>query len=1195
MQKLLLLFSLCLFTHWGMTQNFSMDFDGTDDRIVAGVLNLSGTQLTIETWVKADQFQAGFPFISSIGGIEEPVGGSTDAALLRFGDASIPSSEPQFVLQFGAGTQKVSAGAQVPLNTWTHIAATYDGSQMRIYINGALSNSISQSGSFTANGTFMLASSYTGRFMNGHLDDFRIWTVARTAAEISSGMNTELTGNETGLLVYYKFDTDDATCDVLSCSPAENHGDRMGPLGANNLPQFDSDVPAITDVTCGVNLQNCSAPPPPPPPPPGGGGDCDNDVWAPLIVYPSQDIVVDLDACDPGSAVVFFEVTVTDDCDGDFDPGPVVVPGEEFTVTVNPLGGFTGGVIIPSPGGETFAGVFGPGIYQILIEAEDASGNIRQEDFFVVVNQDDSSPTNLSCISEINATLDENCQRFVTAEMVLDGNFGCTDPSDYFVNIVGDDDPTNGPIIDGCGQFIYEVTYVGDGPTNPGDPQSNDPIAGTIEGFTQEFDQANWTVTNGGLASTVDFTASSLTISTGFGFGPGFMVAAAIAIPLNGDLSFDYDFDGGDPGFDFFFFVVDDNGNILDQLNTSAAATGSVNETVTAGTALIIGIDSPFDQLFSSTVEITNFNFDFVIFPGSDDTFPFFNWEDCWGYVNGEDKTAPELECPPSTDQGVLIDEAHILSGELDTDDEQLVLTNYSCFISDPNFFPTAGGNHYYELTPFQVSEEDFFTFYLDHEFASDGFIAIYQGSFNPDNPCENIIAQVDVNFLYFDGTITNPAFFNNPPIGGPFDPVVRITLPLRPYETYYILTSTSGADDTGAYDWVVFSDGDGWLGEWDVTVTVDPQTWEETIEEEFNGFPTEPQMVTLPLFCEDFDLIFNNPASMVFTGNPLVDDNCADNVNVSFVDTYTSAGDCTPIIITRTFSATDDKGNTATCGQTITLNRPSVADIQLPSGTAPIECDEDFDELEDGNPDANITGYPFVVTVSGIFNLEDSYCNLGASFSDGPTIDVCTGAYKLVRTWDILDWCGQVPFLHYDQIVKVGDFTPPSVTCPGQDYDWDGDLDPLVFSTSPFSCTASFSVPLPQLVDNCSDYEVHTEIVTEVEVDVVNQYGQVTGTRIDTVVVRVIPWNAPTRLVSGIPAGGHYFRYRVEDDCGNKVVVYCEFAVRDQIEPTAICDDNLHISIGGQDFSRIYATDIDEGSNDNCDIGRIEVRRNQV
>ncbi|MCB0075474.1 MAG: hypothetical protein KDE20_28670, partial [Caldilineaceae bacterium] len=208
---------------------------------------------------------------------------------------------------------------------------------------------------------------------------------------------------------------------------------------------------------------------------------------------------------------------------------------------------------------------------------------------------------------------------------------------------------------------------------------------------------------------------------------------------------------------------------------------------------------------------------------------------------------------------------------------------------------------------------------------------------------------------------------------------------------------------------------------------------------------------------------------------------------------------------------------------------------------------------LPNGNPHPSVTGYPFIVTVSGIFNLADDYCNIGASFVDRARVNVCDGAFKFVRDWTVIDWCDGDNIATDAQVIKVGDYTPPSVTCPGQDYDWDGDLDPLVFSVSPFGCTASFSVPLPDVTDNCSDWEAYTEIVTEVEVDVVNQYGQVTGTRIDTVVVRAIAWNAPTRLVSGIPAGSHYFRYRVEDGCGNKVIVYCPFTVADLVEPTAI------------------------------------------
>ena len=936
---------------------------------------------------------------------------------------------------------------------------------------------------------------------------------------------------------------------------------------------------------------------------------CDNDSWAPVIVYPSQDINVTLDPCDPGPAIVFFEITVTDDCDGDHVPSAdgTVTPGSEFAVTVNPP--FSGGLIIASPGGATFAGVFEPGAYQILIEATDAAGNTRQEDFFVTVTQDAPVPTNLSCISDVNVTLNADCQRLVTPGMVLSGEFGCASPSDFQVNIVNDDDPTNGPVLDGCGEFIYEVTYVGPGPSNTGGPQGGNPQTVTNTGFTGDFAAANWTIDENpatGGVSDVAFTTSVMTITT-FDAGPA---SAAIAMPRDGNLQFDWEYSLADffgtTVYDELYIdvmVVSDGsvrplveistGSVASGATPPAVFSGSIDEDLLAGDVVIFIVNddnfAPIGNTLNNVLTVDNFTFSYLVDDPNAPTFPFFNWEDCWGYVNGEDKAAPALDCPDNTSTGTVSQTAHVLSGSLGTDDEQLVLTNYSCFLDGSG---TAAGNHYYELTEFQVSEEDFYTFYLQHEFATDGFVAIYQGSFNPDNPCENIIAQVDDNFLSVNGV--GFFFINN---GGgisttPFDPVVRTTLPLRPYETYYLLTSTFGANDTGDYDWIVFSDGDGWLGEWDITTTVNPQTWEETVTEDFNGFPTQQIEITLPLYCEDFDAIFNNPASLSITGSPVVSDNCDSNVDVSFVDTYSTGGDCAPIIITRRFTAVDDKGNSSTCTQTITLNRPNFFnDIQLPPFTVPIECDE-YDGA--GIPQPEITGYPFVLTINGIFNLSDTYCNLGASFSDGPVIDICSGAYKVVRTWDILDWCNPNQFIHWDQIIKVGDFTPPSVTCPGEDYDWDGTLDPLVISTSPFSCTASFSVPLPSVTDNCSDYEVHTEIVTEVEVEVTNQYGQVTGTRTDTVVVRVIAWNAPTRLVSGIPAGNHYFRYTVEDDCGNKSVVYCPFSVKDQVEPTAICDDNLTISIGGNDFSRVYATDIDEGSNDNCEVDRIEVRRNK-
>ena len=71
----------------------------------------------------------------------------------------------------------------------------------------------------------------------------------------------------------------------------------------------------------------------------------------------------------------------------------------------------------------------------------------------------------------------------------------------------------------------------------------------------------------------------------------------------------------------------------------------------------------------------------------------------------------------------------------------------------------------------------------------------------------------------------------------------------------------------------------------------------------------TRETSLTLDLYCGDFDLIYNNPVSLSITGEPVVDDNCDSDVEVAFTDTYTRSGDC-GIIITRTFTATDDEGN---------------------------------------------------------------------------------------------------------------------------------------------------------------------------------------------------------------------------------------------------------------------------------------------
>ncbi|PHN01112.1 T9SS type A sorting domain-containing protein [Flavilitoribacter nigricans] len=326
--------------------------------------------------------------------------------------------------------------------------------------------------------------------------------------------------------------------------------------------------------------------------------------------------------------------------------------------------------------------------------------------------------------------------------------------------------------------------------------------------------------------------------------------------------------------------------------------------------------------------------------------------------------------------------------------------------------------------------------------------------------------------------------------------------------------------------------------------------------------------------------------ALLDMTGYAVFTDNCGDLIiTVSDQVVYGYDKDCDDVKIIRKFQAKDAcKGLLSEfCYQEIIITKPGLDDVHCPAD-AELSCDKDFKLDAKGNPHPDVTGYPWVYTAfdhtddnkeNYKFPLKQVMCNIGTSYKDGTRIDVCEGTYKFVRTWTILDWCSKETY-ECTQVIKVGDDKAPVVECETTDYNKDGKPDLRTYSTGPYDCTAAFQVPMPKVKENCSSWEVLTEVIA----------GSTSG----PVVATILP--GKPRYVSGIPLGCHYIKYTVTDACGNKEVVYCPFQVEDQIEPIAICDDDLNISIGGQGVARVYAKDIDEGSSDNCGPVRVEVRR---
>ncbi|QHJ06914.1 endo-beta-N-acetylglucosaminidase [Hymenobacter busanensis] len=190
--------------------NTALLFDGATKYVDAGTVNLNGAALSLECWVKPTAFKTASPFISSVIGIED----ASNTALLRFGDAGVAANKLQFVLTLGTTQRKVLSASTFNANTWYHLAATYDGATMRLYVNGVLDATLAATGNAAASGVFTLGRNYDGtRILNGSIDEVRAWTRVLTPAEIVANA-CQVSPTAAGLEAYWPLNEGSGTTAV---------------------------------------------------------------------------------------------------------------------------------------------------------------------------------------------------------------------------------------------------------------------------------------------------------------------------------------------------------------------------------------------------------------------------------------------------------------------------------------------------------------------------------------------------------------------------------------------------------------------------------------------------------------------------------------------------------------------------------------------------------------------------------------------------------------------------------------------------------------------------------------------------------------------------------------------------------------------------------------------------------------------
>ena len=82
------------------------------------------------------------------------------------------------------------------MNTWTHVATTFDGTTQRLFVGGVQVGSRAQTGSMTASAGALNLGGYAvwGEWFKGAIDEVRVYNRALTAAEIQSDMNSPVAG-----------------------------------------------------------------------------------------------------------------------------------------------------------------------------------------------------------------------------------------------------------------------------------------------------------------------------------------------------------------------------------------------------------------------------------------------------------------------------------------------------------------------------------------------------------------------------------------------------------------------------------------------------------------------------------------------------------------------------------------------------------------------------------------------------------------------------------------------------------------------------------------------------------------------------------------------------------------------------------------------------------------------------------------
>jgi hypothetical protein len=252
-----------------------------------------------------------------------------------------------------------------------------------------------------------------------------------------------------------------------------------------------------------------------------------------------------------------------------------------------------------------------------------------------------------------------------------------------------------------------------------------------------------------------------------------------------------------------------------------------------------------------------------------------------------------------------------------------------------------------------------------------------------------------------------------------------------------------------------------------------------------------------------------------------------------------------------RQYIVVDDYLNADTCVQIISLAKASLDNVEFPPDVSGFDALSCF-PFPDTSPEN--TGYP---SVNGNDIVNGVFCNLSATYSD-VTAAICSGSYKIIRTWTVIDWCNNNLSSTDLQVIEVLDHTPPIVVAPAD----------FTISTSAQNCTADVIMPPAATSDDCSN-------VTAVRMS--GPFGTIFSNG---------------GLIAGLPVGVHRIIYIATTDCQLEGRDTTYVSVQDLQPPVPICNQAITVPVDNSGIAAIPAYIFNSASYDNCGSVYFKVKR---